>query len=525
MTTFDMNNAVENALNGGIDKYAVYLRKSRKDIEAEKLGEGETLAKHKKILLELAARKGLYIERIYQEIVSGETIKARPQIQELISDCYAGKYRGILVVDIDRLSRGNQGDAQVILDTLKYSNKNNGLLVVTPTKVFDVAHNPDDEEYMEFVLFMSRREYKTIQKRLERGRVQCVVEGDYMGAYRPYGYDIVVTKTSRTLKPNPAEAPIVQLMYDLAANKQWSAGKIARHLTSMGVPTYSGAGEWNHATIKSILTNPVHKGKVRWNDRMTVKTMVDGKLVASRPRSNHTAHYLEYEGKHPALVDEETFAKANAHFYSDRTKGELKLKNPLAGLLRCKHCGKVMAHRTYKKPGSQYRPRFYHSQSVLCKVKSVIADDVMTALIHALKLYIEDFELKVDNLPDVDENTVNKQIEALQAEMRRTEKILAKLFAAWESEDITNNEFVERKALHNKKIASCKQQIAELEDTIPEQEEYREKIMRLHDAIDALTDPDIDAADKNEFLKAIVEKIEFSRENNEEFILDVFLKT
>ena len=67
-----------------MDKYAIYLRKSRADVEAEKLGEGETLARHKKILTELAARNGYYIEKIYHEIVSGETIQARPQMQELI---------------------------------------------------------------------------------------------------------------------------------------------------------------------------------------------------------------------------------------------------------------------------------------------------------------------------------------------------------------------------------------------------------------------------------------------------------
>ena len=163
-----------------MDKYAMYLRKSRADLEAEKLGEGETLARHKKILTELAARKSLYVDKIYQEIVSGETVAARPQMQKLIKDCYAGNYRGIIVIDIDRLSRGNQGDMQTIMDCLRYSNDRNGLLVVTPTKTYDVSHNADDEEYMEFVLFMSRREYKTIQKRLERGRHQAVVEGNYM---------------------------------------------------------------------------------------------------------------------------------------------------------------------------------------------------------------------------------------------------------------------------------------------------------------------------------------------------------
>ncbi len=64
-------------------------------------------------------------------------------------------------------------------------------------------------EYMEFELFMSRREYKMIRKRMMRGKLQAVVEGNYMGSYRPYGYDILKTKTGRTLVPNPEEAPIV----------------------------------------------------------------------------------------------------------------------------------------------------------------------------------------------------------------------------------------------------------------------------------------------------------------------------
>ena len=81
MTVFQKNTIVDNSLPTRMDRYVIYLRKSRADVEAEKLGEGETLARHKKILTELAARKGLYVEKIYEEIVSGETIEARPEIQ------------------------------------------------------------------------------------------------------------------------------------------------------------------------------------------------------------------------------------------------------------------------------------------------------------------------------------------------------------------------------------------------------------------------------------------------------------
>lgn len=506
-----------------MDEYAVYLRKSRADIEAEKLGEGETLARHKKILLSLAARKGLYVGKIYEEIVSGETIAARPEMQGLIKDCYAGKWRGIITMDPDRLSRGDQGDMQTVMDCLKYANNRNGLLVVTPTKTYDVSHSQEDEEYMEFALFMSRREYKTIQKRLERGRRQAVVEGNYMGSYRPYGYDILKTKTGRTLIPNTEEAPIVKKIFEWTVKENLTPGKIALRLDAMGVPTYTGEPEWSIATIKTILTNPTYTGKVRWNDRMTVKTMVDGKIVKSRPRSNHTDHYMLYDGKHKALVDDETFEAASNRFHSDKTKGNLKLKNPLAGILICANCKKAMIYQGYpKKP--ETAPRILHKSSKLCKVKSATLSDVMNAVVHALKLYIEDFEIKVDNLPSVDENSIVGQMEALQKELLKTERKLSKLFDAWEDGTITDNEFAQRKFVNNEKIESIKKQMNDLEDSIPEKEEYEEKILMLSDALNALIDDTLDAEIKNEYLKQIVNTIEFSRENNEEFILDVFLK-
>lgn len=523
MSVFEMNNAIDAALK--MDVYAIYLRKSRADMDLEAAGQGETLARHKAILTDLAARKGLFIGEIYEEIVSGETIEARPEIQRLISDCYAGKYKGIICIDVSRLSRGNQGDAQVILDCLKYANKNSGVLVITPTKVYDIAHNSDDEEYLEFELFMSRREYKMIKKRMDRGRKQAVVEGNYMGSYRPYGYNIVKTKYFRTLEPHPDEAPIVKLIFEWAVKEQLTPRKIAVRLDAMGVPTYSGDPEWSGATIKTILTNPTYTGKVRWNDRMQVKTMVNGELVTTRPRTVKTEQYMEYEGKHKqyALVDEETFKTASSRFYADRTKAEFKLKNPLAGIMVCKNCQKMMQYQDYKTKAT-VAPRFLHRQSKICKVKSVLADDLLKAVAHSLEMYIEDFETKMDNTSDVNEETVKEQIEALKTEEKKIKKKLAKLFDAWEDDEITDNEFVSRKAVHNDRLEAIKAQMMAFEESIPEKEEYQEKIILLSEALDAIRNPSLEAESQNMCLKAIVDKIEFSRENNEEFILDVFLR-
>lgn len=522
MNVFEANNSIEKAMNT-MDVYVMYLRKSRADVEAEKLGEGETLKRHKEILTALAARQGLFVGKVYQEIVSGETIEARPEIQKMIQECYEGKYKGIIVVDVDRLSRGNQGDMQIIMDCLRYSNNRDGLLVVTPTKTYDVAHNADDEEYMEFVLFMSRREYKTIQKRLDRGRKQAVVEGNFMGSYRPYGYDIVKTKYYRTLEPNPDEAPIVKKIFEWTVNDKMTPGEIARKLTNLSVPTYLGDPEWSIATIKTILQNPTYKGMVRWNDRMCVKSMVDGKLVKSRPRSNHTSHYMEYKGKHPAIVSDELWQEAQKNFKHDKSKNGFPLQNPLAGLIICDKCKKTMVYNGYRHKNN-VTPRIVHKQSQLCNVKSAAMPDVMNAFIYGLKLYLEDYELKIDNTAIVSEDDIEQQIQVLEREKKSIDKKLAKIFDDYEEGIYSSNEFVQRKAKHNDRLEAINAQIHELESSIPEKTDYEEKIMYLSDAIEMLQDNEIDAQTKNDFLKEFIDKIEFSRENIEEFILDIHLK-
>lgn len=90
--------------------YAIYLRKSRQDIEAEKIGEFETLARHEATLTELAQKKNLIIGKIYREVVSGDTIAARPQMQQLLVDVENNLYEGVLVMEIERLARGDSID-------------------------------------------------------------------------------------------------------------------------------------------------------------------------------------------------------------------------------------------------------------------------------------------------------------------------------------------------------------------------------------------------------------------------------
>ena len=213
----------------------IYLRKSRADREAEARGEGETLARHERILLDLAKSRGYIIGAIYKEVVSGETISARPVMQQLLREVESGMWDGVLVVEVERLARGDTIDQGVVSRAFQYSDT----MIITPTKTYD-PNNEFDEEYFEFGLFMSRREYKTIKRRLNNGRISSVKEGKYCGNKPPYGYERVKLQGEKgyTLQPIPDQSEIVKMIYSWYAGDgcdQIGVAKIVRKLNDMGI--------------------------------------------------------------------------------------------------------------------------------------------------------------------------------------------------------------------------------------------------------------------------------------------------
>ena len=86
-----------------MEQYVKYLRKSRFDRDYADLSIEETLKRHEAILDKLANDRRYYIAKTYYEVVSGESIAARPEIQKMLEEVSAGLYAGVLVVDVQVL--------------------------------------------------------------------------------------------------------------------------------------------------------------------------------------------------------------------------------------------------------------------------------------------------------------------------------------------------------------------------------------------------------------------------------------
>lgn len=282
--------------------HAVYLRKSRADIEAEAKGEGETLARHRRTLMELAEKKNIKIGKIYKEIVSGDSISQRPKVQQLLNDVRAGMWKGVLVVEIERLARGDTEDQGIVAKAFKISNTN----IVTPMKTFN-PNDEFDEEYFEFGLFMSRREYKVIKRRLQSGRVLSVLEGKFVGSVAPFGYDRMKLQNQKgySLTENEETATAVEL-FKIFAYNDISINSVTKIAKERGLKPRKNK-EWSRSTLKDMYRNPVYIGMIKWNWRKEVKIYKNGTIVKTRPRNDKNDDAILVKGLHKPIIDKKTW--------------------------------------------------------------------------------------------------------------------------------------------------------------------------------------------------------------------------
>lgn len=482
----------------------IYLRKSRADLEAEAQGDMETLARHEKILLDLSRKQNLNVTAIYKEIVSGESISARPVMQQLLQEVEQNKWDGVLAVELERLARGDTIDQGLVAQAFKYSNT----LIITPTKTYD-PNNEFDEEYFEFGLFMSRREYKTINRRLQQGRLASVKEGNYIASVAPFGYNKIrlPEKNGFSLEPNE-NADIIKLIFDLYVNKRMGSSAIATQLNKQGVESPK-SNNWVGVTIRDILSNPVYCGKIRWNWRVTKTKIEDGKKVKYRPRDNENA--LIFDGKHNAIISEETFNQAEQIRKSTAITHEAPkraLQNPLAGLIKCGVCGHSMIRRPSNignSTASLICPK------VGCKTVASDLDNVEAEVIAGLKLWLSNYKINIKTQPIKDSKSKQTQINAIEKAIKKATKQKDSLYDFLEQGIYTTEVFLERSSKLDLKLKEYNNQLNELKNKT-ENIDYHILAPKIEAVLKEYKNSDV--ITKNRLLKSVINKIIYTKETS-----------
>lgn len=489
-------------------KTCIYLRKSRADIEAEKEGEYETLHRHKTTLLKVAKEKKLNIIDIKEELVSGEYVEHRPRMIELLEEVKNKKYDAVLVMDLDRLGRGNMQDQGLILDTFKQSKTK----IITPRKIYNLD-DEFDEEYSEFEAFMARKELKLINRRLQRGRAKSIEEGKYISPDAPYGYEFKYDdKGKKYLAINDEQAAAVRLIFDMYLQNN-GATKIANKLNSLGYETNNHI-EFKAKAVRDILSNITYCGYVKW------KT-IDRKNH-SRPRPDN--EQIITKGKHEPIIDEFTFNRVQEirkSKYISPTK--TKVSNPLAGIVVCKKCG----HNLIQKIS---RGKIYLNCRH-CNNKSSSLKYVEDAIIESLEGWLNKYKVKIelkDDTSDIDK--LKFEVKKLQRELNETEKQKSKLFDFLERGIYDDNTFLERSTILSSRIDDLKNRIAECNLSIIT---YKDNLQAKKQIIPTLEkvlqnySNSNDAKEQNLLLKSVLDKVLYEKAKDakkDEFNLEVHPK-
>lgn len=490
----------------------MYLRKSRSDDANETVE--DTLARHEQILQDHAVR--LFGQRIpdkyiFREVVSGETIESRPMIKQVLHLIESESVTGVLVVEPQRLSRGDLIDCGTISNAFRYTNT----ICYTPTMTYHMGVK-HERKFFEAELMRGGEYLEYVKEILNRGRILSVQNGNFIGSVPPYGYKKVAVGTKKsdmhyTLEIIPEEAEAIRAMFDIYVNKHIGFAALANELEHLGYKPRKAA-HWSPAALKDMIANPVYIGKIRWNWRKTVKQFESGNITLSRPKSAPEECIL-VDGLHESIISEELFNAAQERKGQNIcVKKEVEIRNPYSGIVYCQ-CGRAMSYRPQRAKGvATAQPRLVCNGQTHCNTRSCVYDEFEKYVVEMLSTCIRQFRIELENSR---KNNTAALYESRKKQLKKELTEIATLeeeqYDLLESKIYTRDVFLKRHEKLMERKQTVLDAIENLEQEKPVQIDYEKKIADFNAALTALTSEGYDASEKNYLLKQCIKKITYTR--------------
>ncbi|HHW14824.1 MAG TPA: recombinase family protein [Firmicutes bacterium] len=270
--------------------------------------------------------EGLEVVATYEDTVSGKFIDRRPGLMQMLRDAEARKFEAVVFYKYDRAFR-NAEEQAVILGKFRRS----GIAIYS---ILDPpGEGPAGGLIVNILGAVNQFERELIGERVYQTNRHLAQGGRWTGGRRvPLGYNY--DRERKQLVVNPEEADLVRLVFRLYLECE-SAYGAAKRLRETGRVTKYG-NPWTCEAVRDVVTNPLYIGKLRWGHRRAVPGM------RYRPRC---ADFEVFDGQQEAIVDEETFARAQAIRAARQRAPRSSAASPhlLTNLGRCSICGSTIA--------------------------------------------------------------------------------------------------------------------------------------------------------------------------------------
>ncbi len=475
-----------------------YLRKSREDEERERNGKGDTLERHRKIVERMARDNGHKVSEVYEEVVSGETIAARPQMKRLLRDLADGRWDAVYVVEPSRLGRGGGSDQEKIVNAFRYT----GTWLVSEFQAFD-PENQGDMRQLKRELRSSEDELESISNRLRRGKYESAKEGRWQATgHDPFGWKSVRIGGAWQLRPDDRHGDLLRI-YDMLDGGMTYVG-VSEAFNREGVPTKRGGAKWRPSTIRQIALNPVNAGYIRYGLRKTERVF-DPDTFEVRKVMRKCDSPVLVKGLHYGTggVSEDKFKRVYLMIVnSARVRGDYGVKNPLAGILRCGKCGYAMVFHSCD--GRPYYTHMGRDRMLRdCDMpRGAAYGDLVEAFTDALKRTVEDVEMRSS---DDSRESREEEVRRVEAAIGRAEAAKEKAMQAFEAGVYSIEELRERKGDADARIAELEAQLECADD----HERDEEIVANVRELIAMMADDDVEPKAKNDFIKTFIKSVEY----------------
>ena len=289
-------------------RIAIYVRVSTQ----EQAKEGYSIGEQTERLQKYSEANRWKVIKIYTDAGFSGSNQNRPALQDLISDVKAGRIDKVLVYKLDRLSRSQKDTLELIEDVFLKNNCD----FESMTERFDTSTS-FGKAMIGILAVFAQLERQQIKERMSMGLDARIKEGKWRGGAKvPFGYNY--DPVQEILIINEWESMIVKYIFKEFINGT-SVIKISNNMTDTGYSFRNGSTDTRK--IKYILSNKTYCGYLKSKNNW-------------------------YKGKQEAIIDEETFNKAQIIIQENKRRFKESGRNcddtiasHLGGLIYCANCG------------------------------------------------------------------------------------------------------------------------------------------------------------------------------------------
>ena len=364
-------------------KAGVYLRLSHEDI-----GENNSIEAQRDITTGYAKKNGYTVAKEYIDNGYSGILESRPALNEMIIDIIRNKINMVIVKDLSRLTRDKN-------KTGYYTEiffPDNDVRFISVTEYIDSGERYEIDDSIMLRGIINQSYLADISKKIKSVKTNLKKEGKYVEHYVPYGYKKSdEDKYKVVIDENVADN--VKMIYQMTL-EGISQGKIAKHLTAMGIDTpkaYKGQNvtinQWRNDSISRILKDPFYTGKMiinkAYSDYRTKK-------IIKTPKEE----WIFLEETHEPIITQEDFDEVQ-RIFERVPKPKRIYEYLLRDLVYCGHCKARMQYKSITRtkvrgktlPKEKMETRWYYKCRMLyrfpeiCDRGHTIKEDTLNSMV------------------------------------------------------------------------------------------------------------------------------------------------